>query len=105
MLKMLITYKIMFLHYCQDKSFNFKILVFCSFTNQFQLFENDKPSHYVNACDPSSSNWMRYVNCARAEEEQNVTAYQYQGEIYYRAHRPIPAGAEILVFLSLSNSL
>ncbi|XP_035827333.1 histone-lysine N-methyltransferase PRDM9 [Aplysia californica] len=63
-----------------------------------QIFEDEKPSHFVDASDPACSNWMRFVNCARSEEEQCVTAYQYKGEIYYRSHRPIPAGTEILVY-------
>ena len=40
---------------------------------------------------------MRFVNCARSEEEQCVTAYQHQGEVYYRAHKDIHPGTELLV--------
>ena len=31
----------------------------------------------------TDSNWMRFVNTARCEEEQNVIVYQYHGNIYY----------------------
>ncbi|XP_041356285.1 zinc finger protein 724-like isoform X2 [Gigantopelta aegis] len=55
-------------------------------------------SHFVDARDPSQSNWMRYVNCARTEEEQNVTAYQFSGQIYYRSFKPIKPGSELLVW-------
>ena len=41
---------------------------------------------------------MRYVNCARNEAEQNLVAYQYRSQIYYRSFKPIPAGTELLVF-------
>jgi hypothetical protein len=40
--------------------------------------------HYVNAGDPSRSNWLRLVNCARFEHEQNLIAFQYKGQMYYR---------------------
>ncbi|XP_062601673.1 zinc finger protein OZF-like [Saccostrea cucullata] len=41
---------------------------------------------------------MRYVNCARSESEQNVVAFQYKGQIYYRSFKDIPAGTELLVW-------
>ncbi|XP_059172806.1 zinc finger protein 391-like isoform X2 [Physella acuta] len=63
-----------------------------------QIFKDGRPSHFVDASDSSDSNWMRFVNCARCEDEQCVTAYQHKGEIYYRAHREISAGTEILVY-------
>ena len=49
-------------------------------------------SYYVNGADVQESNWMRYVNCSRTEEEQNLVAYQYRGEIFYRAYKDIQAG-------------
>ncbi|XP_059143954.1 histone-lysine N-methyltransferase PRDM9-like [Physella acuta] len=64
----------------------------------WQIFKDGRPSHFVDASDSSDSNWMRFVNCARCEDEQCVTAYQHKGEIYYRAHRDISAGTEILVY-------
>ncbi|XP_059177567.1 PR domain zinc finger protein 14-like isoform X2 [Physella acuta] len=60
--------------------------------------KNGRPSYCVDGGDSSDSNWMRFINCARFEDEQCVTAYQHQGEIFYRAHRDIPAGTEILVY-------
>ena len=38
------------------------------------------------------------MNCSRVEEEQNLIAYQYRGEIYYRAYKDIQAGVELLVW-------
>lgn len=67
----------------------------CVFSSQ--IHQDGKPSHYVDASNPCYSNWMRFVNCARCEDEQCLTAYQYQGEIYYRSHRPIAKGTELLV--------
>ena len=44
------------------------------------------------------ANWMRYVNCARNEEEQNLMAFQYKGQMYYRTVREIPSHMELLVW-------
>ena len=41
---------------------------------------------------------MRFIQCARYREEQNMTVFQYCGNIYYRAFRHIPAGRELLVW-------
>jgi len=41
---------------------------------------------------------MRYVNCARNEDEQNLIAYQYKGEIYYRSFKEILPETELLVW-------
>ncbi|KAF0293675.1 Histone-lysine N-methyltransferase PRDM9 [Amphibalanus amphitrite] len=54
--------------------------------------------HSVNAEDPSCSNWLRRVNCARSEEEQNLMAFQYRGQIYFRTSKPVPRGSELLVY-------
>ncbi|XP_078532266.1 histone-lysine N-methyltransferase PRDM9 [Lissotriton helveticus] len=53
---------------------------------------------YVDAKDESSSNWMRYVNCARDEEEQNLVAFQYHEQIYYRTCKTIHPHCELLVW-------
>ena len=45
---------------------------------------------------------MRYVNCARGPEEQNLTAFQYKRQVYYRTTKVIPSGTELLV--SYGNS-
>ncbi|VDD83459.1 unnamed protein product [Mesocestoides corti] len=42
-------------------------------------------SHLIDAVKPVKSNWLRFVNCARHEEEQNLVTIQYRGKIYYRA--------------------
>ncbi|BFY99171.1 hypothetical protein BsWGS_02211 [Bradybaena similaris] len=64
----------------------------------WQIIKDGKHSHYLDGKKPSESNWMRFVNCARSEDEQSVTAFQYQGNIYFRAHRHIFAGNEMLVY-------
>nr|XP_053622226.1 histone-lysine N-methyltransferase PRDM7-like [Plodia interpunctella] len=52
----------------------------------------------VDGIDGEASNWMRYVNCARSYHEQNLVAFQYQGQIYYRTVKIIPKFTELLVF-------
>ena len=42
------------------------------------------------------SNWMKFVNTARNEEEQNVFVYQYLGNIYYRTFKSISPASELL---------
>ncbi|XP_062571950.1 histone-lysine N-methyltransferase PRDM9-like [Saccostrea cucullata] len=64
----------------------------------WQIYKKGQPSHFVNAFKEPVSNWMRYVNCARSESEQNVVAFQYKGQIYYRSFKDIPAGTELLVW-------
>ncbi|XP_076409101.1 histone-lysine N-methyltransferase PRDM9 isoform X1 [Peromyscus maniculatus bairdii] len=53
---------------------------------------------YVNGQDESQANWMRYVNCARDDEEQNLVAFQYHRQIFYRTCRVIRPGCELLVW-------
>ncbi|KAJ8389742.1 hypothetical protein AAFF_G00114480 [Aldrovandia affinis] len=53
---------------------------------------------YIDARRETHSNWMRYVNCARSEEEQNIVAFQYRGSILYRCLKPILPGHELLVW-------
>ncbi|CAH2064664.1 unnamed protein product, partial [Iphiclides podalirius] len=52
----------------------------------WQIYDkNNKPAHVVDAADDGRSNWMRYVNCSRHWSEQNLLAYQYKGQLYYRS--------------------
>ncbi|KAB5517607.1 hypothetical protein PHYPO_G00169100, partial [Pangasianodon hypophthalmus] len=53
---------------------------------------------YIDAKREICANWMRYVNCARNDEEQNLVGFQYRGEIFYRCSQPIKPGQELLVW-------
>ncbi|CAO4387770.1 unnamed protein product [Caenorhabditis nigoni] len=55
-------------------------------------------SYFLDGSDPNQSNWIRYINCARRESEQNLFAFQNGGSIYYRVYRPIRIGGELLVW-------
>ncbi|KAI1896528.1 hypothetical protein AGOR_G00095700 [Albula goreensis] len=63
--------------------------VICRKKNQYE---------YIDATRDTHSNWMRYVNCASSEEEQNLVAFQHRGRILYRCLRSIPPGQELLVW-------
>lgn len=41
---------------------------------------------------------MRFIRCARHKLEQNLFAFQYCGNIYYRAFKDIAPGTELLVW-------
>ncbi|XP_061434468.1 histone-lysine N-methyltransferase PRDM9-like, partial [Lethenteron reissneri] len=61
------------------------------------IYKNKKDREYVDAQDESKSNWMRFVNCARNEQEQNLVAFQHRGQIYYRTFRAVGPGSELLL--------
>lgn len=65
---------------------------------QFQIKKNGKVVDIIDGYDETISNWMRYVNCARDMEEQNLMAFVYRGAIYYRTVKEIPKDTEILVY-------
>ncbi|XP_061434464.1 LOW QUALITY PROTEIN: histone-lysine N-methyltransferase PRDM9-like [Lethenteron reissneri] len=62
------------------------------------IYKNKKDCEYVDAQDESKSNWMRFVNCARNEQEQNLVAFQHRRQIYYRTFRAVGPGSELLVW-------
>uniref|UniRef100_A0A3B4E971 PR domain zinc finger protein 1 n=1 Tax=Pygocentrus nattereri TaxID=42514 RepID=A0A3B4E971_PYGNA len=55
-------------------------------------------AEYIDAERETHANWMRYVNCAGNDEEQNLVAFQHKGGILYRCCRPIEPGQELLVW-------
>ncbi|XP_018570320.1 histone-lysine N-methyltransferase PRDM9-like, partial [Anoplophora glabripennis] len=56
----------------------------------------------IDGADETRSNWLRYVNCAKNVAEQNVIAFQYNGQIYYRTCRDVEKGEELLVYYGKS---
>ena len=63
-----------------------------------QIVKDGTFSHFLDGRDESHSNWMRFVNCSRCEDEQNLVAFQFRGEIYYRTYKTIQPGIELLVW-------
>ncbi|XP_065577661.1 histone-lysine N-methyltransferase set-17-like isoform X2 [Artemia franciscana] len=56
------------------------------------------PPFYIDGENIKEANWMRYVNCARFKEEQNLAPFQYKGNLFYRTIKPIEASEELLVW-------
>ena len=48
--------------------------------------------HYLDGKQEENANWMRYINCARVDSEQNIMAFQYHQLIYYRVFKDIQPG-------------
>ena len=67
-------------------------------SSYLQIIENGRVTHVVDARDEEDSNWLRFVNCARNDDEQNLVAFQFRGEIYYRSYKTIEPGMELLVW-------
>ncbi|XP_046713558.1 histone-lysine N-methyltransferase PRDM9-like [Silurus meridionalis] len=62
------------------------------------IYEGTQSERYVDANREMHANWMRYVNCARNNEESNLVVCQYQGGILFRCCRHIEPGQELLVW-------
>ncbi|MCI4389806.1 hypothetical protein PGIGA_G00103060 [Pangasianodon gigas] len=61
------------------------------------IYKSRQCEQYIDAKREMYSNWMRYVNCARNDEERNLMACQYRGGILYRCCQLIKPGQELLV--------
>ncbi|TRZ00763.1 hypothetical protein DNTS_024560 [Danionella cerebrum] len=53
---------------------------------------------YINAEKDTHSNWMKFVVCSRTETEQNLVAFQHNGQILFRCCRAILPGQELRVW-------
>ncbi|XP_028519339.1 putative histone-lysine N-methyltransferase PRDM6 isoform X2 [Exaiptasia diaphana] len=64
----------------------------------WEIFQEGRLVCYLDASDENTSSWMRFIRCARHRDEQNLYAFQYCGNIYYRAFRNIQVQQELLVW-------
>ena len=55
--------------------------------------------YFIDGQETTDSNWMKFVNTARYEEEQNVIVYKYHGNIYYRTFKTISPTSELLGYM------
>ncbi|XP_077998792.1 uncharacterized protein LOC144451764 [Glandiceps talaboti] len=55
----------------------------------------------IDAANPKKSNWLRYIKCARYNEEQNMIALQQQKQIYYKTIKDVKANEELLCWFSI----
>ncbi|XP_039990569.1 histone-lysine N-methyltransferase PRDM9 [Xiphias gladius] len=66
----------------------------------WEIYKGKNEYEYIDAARESHSNWMRYVNCARNEDETNLLAVQYKGSILFHCCRTIQPGDELMVWPS-----
>ncbi|XP_020916077.1 putative histone-lysine N-methyltransferase PRDM6 [Exaiptasia diaphana] len=66
--------------------------------NMWEILQQNQIRYFIEGTDLSSANWMRFIQCARNKAEQNTSAFQYKGRVYYRVLRDIDIGEEILVW-------
>jgi len=73
----------------------------------WEVHHEDKAciSHYLDCLDEEQSDWMRFINCARYEEEQNLIAEQYQHGIFFKVYKKLLPGQELLVWYGQPNIL
>ncbi|XP_060740877.1 histone-lysine N-methyltransferase PRDM9-like [Tachysurus vachellii] len=62
------------------------------------IHKSEQCENYIDATSEMRSNWMRYVNCARNDEEHNLVPFQYRGVIMYRCCRSVEPGQELLLW-------
>ena len=49
---------------------------------------------YIDATDLGTSNWMRYINCARHFDEQNIISEQIDVDIFYKVIKVRPSSMD-----------
>ncbi|KAG9278477.1 PR domain zinc finger protein 1 [Astyanax mexicanus] len=64
----------------------------------WRIYTEGEFHHFVDGLDEERSNWMRYVNPAHSQEEQNLAACQNGMNIYFYTVKAIPADQELLVW-------
>ncbi|XP_017566850.1 PR domain zinc finger protein 1a [Pygocentrus nattereri] len=64
----------------------------------WRIYAEGEFHHFVDGLDEEKSNWMRYVNPAHSQEEQNLAACQNGMSIYFYTVKAIPADQELLVW-------
>ncbi|XP_056153039.1 histone-lysine N-methyltransferase PRDM9 [Lampris incognitus] len=66
----------------------------------WEIYKEKDEYEYIDAARESFSNWMRYVNCARNEDEKNLLAVQYKDSVLFHCCRTIYPGDELMVWPS-----
>ncbi|XP_065904320.1 zinc finger protein 501-like isoform X2 [Dysidea avara] len=67
-------------------------------TSYFFEVKKGREFYYIDAKNEEHASWLRFINCARSEEEQNLLSFQYQGNIYCYTIKDILPGTELLVW-------
>ena len=56
------------------------------------------PKHVIDACNPANSSFLRYINAANNESQQNVEFQQHGIQVFAVATRPIKPNQELLTW-------
>ncbi|XP_070560845.1 LOW QUALITY PROTEIN: histone-lysine N-methyltransferase MECOM-like [Ptychodera flava] len=59
--------------------------------------EYGKVKCWIDASEPGTGNWMKYVRSAPVLEEQNMIAVQINEQVHYKVIKPIQPGEELMV--------
>ena len=60
--------------------------------------------HVIDATNPEDGNWMRYVNCARYFEEQNIVSIQKGQDVFYKVIKVFREFLNTKVFRGFLNT-
>ncbi|XP_048579516.1 PR domain zinc finger protein 14 isoform X2 [Nematostella vectensis] len=72
--------------------------------HMWEVFAHEKVSYYIDGQD-EQNNWMKFINCANSNTEQNMSVIQQGSDIYYEACADIYRGAELLVWYGSNYEL
>ena len=64
----------------------------------WELFDNGQQIRHFLCPTQHEQCWMKFVNCARYNKEQNLCLVQSNGQIFYKAIADIETGYELLVW-------
>nr|XP_022321232.1 uncharacterized protein LOC111123277 [Crassostrea virginica] len=60
--------------------------------------DDESLSHFVDAESPARSNWLRYVNCARNEQEENIHPVFCEDLVFYMTSKDVAPNTELLTW-------
>ncbi|XP_068705469.1 PR domain zinc finger protein 14-like isoform X1 [Montipora foliosa] len=63
----------------------------------WEVYGDEGLSHYIDG-QTEPENWMKFVNCARHSEEQNVALIQEGDQLFYECCKDIHPGEELLIW-------
>lgn len=55
-------------------------------------------SFQLDTSDEANSNYLRYINCAVNQSQQNMEVFQYRGQLFFRVCRDIKPNEELLTY-------
>lgn len=64
----------------------------------WSVHRGGEDSYFIDARNIATSSSLRWINCARNLNEQNVFVYECRGKIYYMTGRDIAPSQELLVY-------